>query len=177
MDQKSRLYVQAIQPHGGFARLLHYPFTVWMIGGRTAVDLAGADMNEDEHMRGENTPERVHALGKEVAADKRVHMRVNEVGPGDRRLLERLVRSRMDTPVLQNLPNGRGADRNTQLFEFAHDSSVSPTEVLVGQTEDETHCGRRRGWPAGGLEGDSSFGLTKPSPIRRGANHLSLIHI
>jgi len=122
-------------------------------------------VNENQHMGGQNTPERANSLGKEVAADKRVHMRLNEVSPGDGRLLERLVRSRIDTPVLQNLPNGRGADRNTQLLEFAHDPAVAPSQVLLSQAQDEVGRGHGNAWPTQPLEDQTPRRLAPPSAV------------
>ena len=164
MDKKARCHADIFEPHLCVARLLHHPLLVWIERRRTAVHLARTEMNEDHHVRGEDTAKGVDAFGEEIAPGHRVHVRVNKRRPRNDWLLERLVRRRMNAGVFQDLSHGGGTDADAELLEFTDNPTVPPTKVLRGHLERQIQSCQWFSRPVRGTVRFAASKLPKPLP-------------
>ena len=78
----------------------------------------------------------------------------------DRRKSAQVLEDRsgaIDTGVAEDLPDRRRRDLHAQHEQFSVQTSVTPTGVLLRQTQHQDADGSQRAWPAGtlgpGLEG------------------------
>jgi hypothetical protein len=69
-----------------------------------------------------------HGL-EEIGSDEGVGLRAQERRPG----VAGALGCRVDPSLVEDLPHGRGGDRDTEDEQLAVDSSVSPGAVLAGQ--------------------------------------------
>jgi hypothetical protein len=129
------------------------------------VDAAGGVLDDEERV------EPVQGDGVEVeqvAGEHPVGLSSEELGPGGSGSAGR----RVDASVVQDLPDGGGADLVAEAGEFAVDASVAPGGVLSCQPDDKSSEAGGDGWSsrARRLSGPAAAGDESPMPAqdRRG---------
>ena len=99
--------------------------------------LARADVDERKTV-GNSRPEgRDHALGEEVACDKRVHVDPDESLSVGLSCLPSAQGRGCQSFTLQDPPDRGSSELESKLPELADDTPVAPARVLRGQTDDQ----------------------------------------
>lgn len=151
-----------VHPHRRVARLLHYPLGIRMIGAWTAVDPSTAQMNEGKDISVANATEGKHGFRKEIARDDAVYMGMNERRPRNRGSLCRLLWVGEVPFFLENLPNSRRTNPDSQFLELSNNTTISPTQVFGSQAENQPAGREWSSRPARSLKMLGSAQLPKP---------------
>ena len=151
-DEEPEATAGVVEVHEQVAGLLGQPGAGRVRGDAEDVYAAGGVLDDEERV------EPVQGDGVEVeqvAGEDRVGLRPQELGPGRSGPPWR----RVDPGVMQDGPDGGGADLVAEAGEFAVDASISPAGVLGGQAEDQGTEARgdgavgrvgSAGWSSGG---------------------------
>ena len=165
VNEESGFDTFVFHPHCGVASLLHHPFRIRMIRARIRIDSSTSQMNEDEDISMADTSESEDGLREKVTGDDAVHLSVSEGRPWKRRVLGGLLWLREVPFLSENVSDCSRADSDSKLLEFSYDPTVSPAQILGGQSHDQLAS---RGWSSGSAqrpERSHATQLTKPLPI------------
>jgi len=171
-DQETRRDPLFGAPHQGVAGLLGHPRCVRGIGRSAAMDAAAAKMDEHQHIGRPWPMQRKHGLGEEIAGDHGVHMRPDERGPWQSRLLLAALRARVDARLVQDAFDGIRTGMEPQLFQLARDPLVAPKEVFRTNADDDVAQFLRQARPADGLERGPDTHLGEPALVGGRLGHL-----
>ena len=163
--QESRLDALVLHPHRRVARLLHDPVPMGRVGRRAGVDLASAEMDEDQNVGMEHASKGVDLLREKVARDDGINIRMHEGRPLHRRVFDRLVRPRAESAVGENLPGCGRSDTAPELLELSDDTAVSPEDVLPREPNHQLTCGLGDSRPTRAPERNFIPRLPKPSTV------------
>lgn len=87
-------------------------------------------MDEDQHIGRQRPARREHRLGEEITGDHAFHMRPDEGGPRQGRLLLSLLGARVDARLIEDALDRVGAGIEPELFQFPRDPLVTPEKVF-----------------------------------------------
>ena len=164
-NEKLGLYTFIFHPHRGIPCLLHYPSGIRMIGARTAIDFSATQMNEYENIGVAYPAERENSFRKEIARHNAFNMSVDKGRPGNRRSLSSFLGIGKVALPFKDVSDGGCSDTDTQLFEFSKDATVSPAEILPGESQNQIARGLGNSRSSGPLARSLISGLPKPSTI------------
>ncbi len=162
-DQVFHLAARVFEVHGQVPGCLCHPGRGRVRGDAEDPDPAGGvlDDRQDVH-RGAGQRGRF----EEVRGDDGVGLGTQERRPRAAGAL----RCRIDTGLLQDLPDGGRGDLHTQHEQFAVNTAVSPGGVLRGQAQDQPADRPDGSWPSG-LVGAGTSGVPVGDQIPVPAQH------
>jgi len=135
------------------------------------IDFTAAKMNEYENVGRVRSVPTNDFHGKEIACDQRVHVRLDEVLPGNRPLSERRLRCRTKTILYHDISNRCLADEDTEFLEFPADAAIAPSVVLSTDPMDEPSDGLGDAATPGAFESYSSSVFAHPGFVRFRHDH------
>ena len=155
-----------LHPHRRVACLLHYPFGIGMIGARTAEDFSSTQMNKHKYIGVAYPAEREYSFRKEIASNYSFNMGMDKGRPGYGRSLSSFLGIGNVTLPFKDVSDGGRADADTQFLEFSEDTTVSPAEILPGQSQDQVTRREGRAGSTGKLVCTPSTQLPQPLSVR-----------
>jgi hypothetical protein len=153
------------QPHLYVASLLFHPMAVGVIGCWADEHLAATQVNEEQAVSALSAERREHVLGEEIASHECVHVQADELAPRCINRFASTARWGKQPGITQQPLNRRSPDGKVEFLKFAHHASVSPVEVLPGETKDEPMAHGRDSATADAPWLTPTFLLAQPSAI------------
>ncbi len=130
MNRQLNRNLEPAQLPGQVARLLGHPGRVGMKAAVRVQDPAAVDLDEYQHVE---SPEQDRVDGKEVAADDRSGMRLQELRPSG----SLAARSWRHAVAAQNASDCGCRNPVAQLDQLALDAAIAPARVLTTEAEDQ----------------------------------------
>lgn len=166
-DQEIRCDAVFSAPHQSVAGLLGSPCRVRGIGRSAAKYAAAAEVDEHQHIGCPWPTERKYGLGEEVAGDHAFHMRPDECGPRQGRLLFSPLWARVNARLSKDAFDGICTGIKPQFFQLARDPLVALKEVFRSDPGDDVAQLLRQARPSHRLEGGSTAHLGEPAFVGR----------